>query len=236
MRMSNLLGGTSAYAHLAGLVPVRGARPAARSSARRAEEDEDEKDARADGDPDQYPDKDDSKPSGKGRRSRAEGDDDDKDARAEEEEDDKEASDGDEDEDDRPAARRARARAEDEDDDTEASEDDDEKEEMSGKSAVAAARRRERARCKAIFSHPAAATNLALAASLAFDTTQTRKEALAVLKGQGAAAPAHGVRADRRARNPDLGSGGDTAPTGQQAQASSWDRALHKAGVAPVRK
>lgn len=233
MRMDRLFGGASRYAHLAALVPARGARAEEDDkdpkSARRAAEDDEDEEPKGKGskaeDPDQYPDEDDSKP--KGKRSRAEDEDDDKEA----------SEDGDEDDDDKPASKKSRARAEDdEDEDKEASEDDDEKEEMSGKSAVAAARRRERARCKAIFSHPAAATNLALAASLAFDTTQTRKEALAVLKGQGAAAPAHGVRADRRARNPDLGSGGDTAPTGQQAQASSWDRALHKAGVAPVRK
>lgn len=231
MRMTTLLGGASAYAHLAGLVPVRGkgrraededTKPKDGKRSRAAEEDDDQDDepkgrkSRAEEDPDQYPDDDDSKPQG-----RAE--DDDKDPDAEEDEDE-----------DKSARRARRARADDDEDDKSA-EDDDDKEEMSGKSAVAKARARERARCKAIFSHPVAAQNVALAASLAFDTTMTRKEAVAVLKGQQGQGGTRDYRGDRSRRNPDLGPGGEAAPTGAKALSGSWDRALASASV-PVRR
>lgn len=222
MRMDRLFGGASRYAHLAALIPQRAARAedddqepkdAKRSRAADDEEDDDaepkgKKSKRAE-DPDQYPDEDDSEP--KGKKSKAADDDDDAD------------------DDDEPKSRKAR-RAEDDEDDTSA-EDDDDKEEMTGKSAVAKARSRERARCKAIFSHPVAAQNVALAASLAFDTTMTRKEAVAVLKGQQGQGGARDYRGDRSRRNPDLGPGAESAPTGKQAQASSWSRALGKAGA-----
>lgn len=233
MRM-NLLGGASrtAYAHLAGLVPVRGRRaededkdPKDGKKSRRAEDDDDDKDdARADGDPDQYPEKDDST----GKKGRAE--DDDKDAEDEDDKKDARADEGDDDDDKPKDGKKSRRAAEDDD-----CEDDDDKDEMTGSSKAAAARRRERARCKAIFSHPAAAENLALAASLAFDTTQTRREALAVLKSQEGrgGGSAHGVRGDRRSRNPDLGPGGDTAPKGQKAADASWGATFEKLGVKP---
>jgi hypothetical protein len=108
--------------------------------------------------------------------------------------------------------------------------DDDDKTEMNGKGAASAARGRERARCAAIFASPHAAANVALAASLAFETTLTRKEALAVLQTQPVrAAPGAG----REARNPSLGPGGAAAQTGHQAIASSWDRAFKSVGATP---
>jgi hypothetical protein len=110
-----------------------------------------------------------------------------------------------------------------------ACEDDDE--EMHGKSAAAQARRRERARCAAIFATPQAAGNIALACSLAFETTQTRQEAIAVLKSQ----PANpGASAARSAANPRLGAGG--AVSGPAAVAASWDTAFAKVGATPAAK
>ena len=70
------------------------------------------------------------------------------------------------------------------DDNDEDAEDDDDKEEMSGRSAKASARRREQARVAHILGHSAAARNLPLAVSLACETRMTRREAVAVLKGQ----------------------------------------------------
>lgn len=236
MRMAQLFGGASRYAHLAALVPARGARAEEEDrddkttkKSRRAEEDDDDepkgKKSKAE-DPEQYPD--DSEDEPKGKKSRAEDDGDDDEPKGKK----SKAEDGDDEDEDEPKGKKSR-RAKAEDDDDEDAEDDDDKEEMTGKSASAKARRRERARCKAIFSHPAAAANLPLAASLAFDTTQTRKEALAVLKGQSGRAPAHDVRGDRGRRNPDLGPGGEGQLSGKQALTSSWDRALGKAGVQP---
>ena len=60
------------------------------------------------------------------------------------------------------------------------SEDDDDQGEMTGKSAAASARRRERSRCAAIFASKHAVNNVPLAASLAFETTMTRGEAIAI--------------------------------------------------------
>ena len=66
----------------------------------------------------------------------------------------------------------------------------------------------------------------------------TRKEAIAVLKGQaGRSAPdAHDVRADRRSRNPDLGPQGRQERNGAQAAAAAWADTLDKIGVPAARK
>lgn len=237
MRMRSLLGGASPYAHLSGLVPLRGSR--------RAEDDKDDKETRRgkrskaeddDGDEDEPKgrrsraedeDRDDDP---KGRRSRAEDEDDDKGARAEDEDDDKGAEE-DEDEPKSRRGKRSKSRAEDDEDDKDA-EDDDDEEEMSGKSAAARARRRERARCKAIFSHKAAAQNVALAASLAFDTTMTRQEAIAVLKSQEGRGGGRDAHDDRRRRNPDLGPGDDGGgASNAKAAEAGWAKALAKVGV-----
>lgn len=99
-------------------------------------------------------------------------------------------------------------------------EDDDE--EMRGNSACAKARRRERARCAAIFASPAAANNPVLAANLAFQTSMSRKEALAVLESTPGA---RGTNPTRSAGNPNIG-GQAPAPSKQQAIASRWDDAF----------
>lgn len=75
------------------------------------------------------------------------------------------------------------------------SEEDDSDDEMRGKSAAAQARTRENARCAAIFADPAAASNLPLAASLAFGTRMPRAEAIDVLRGAAANAPAEAADA-----------------------------------------
>jgi hypothetical protein len=226
MRLNTLFGGASPYVHLAGLVPARGRRaeddkPADEPKGKKskaADDDDDGDDddqpkgktSRADDDPDQYPEDDDSAP--KGKRSKAADDDDA----------------GDDGDDDAPKGKKSRAE---DDDDPSAEDDDDDKEEMSGKSAAALARRRERARCKAIFSHPAAAENLPLAASLAFDTAMTRAEALAVLKGQEGRGGDRGGRSARARHNADLGPIGESRMSGKQQIAASWAQAFKRAGV-----
>jgi hypothetical protein len=200
MRMSRLFGGASHYAHLAGLVPA----------GRRAEDDDQDdkqsKRSRADDDDDDEP---------KGKKSRRADDDDDEQDKS------GKRSRADDEDDDGPKGKKSR-RADDDDDD-----DDDDKDEMHGRSAAANARRRERARCAAIFGHEAAAQNVALAASLAFETTMTRREAIAVLKGQAGrgGSSAHDVRDGRSRRNPDLGPGGG-APTGQAAVSTLWGKTI----------
>lgn len=73
----------------------------------------------------------------------------------------------------------------DEDDRKEGDEkDDDEKdddEEMRGDGPVASVRKRERERCAAIFAAPSAAGRPDIAATLAFNTSLSRKEAISVL-------------------------------------------------------
>ncbi len=107
------------------------------------------------------------------------------------------------------------------DDEPDAEEDDDNEEEMRGNSAAAGARRRERARCAAIFGSRQAGRNPQLAASLAFNTSLTRKEAIAVLESTPAASPiANTARADR---NPRVGSGGSLEANSSQAISARWD-------------
>ncbi|WP_176732965.1 hypothetical protein [Paraburkholderia nodosa] len=118
-------------------------------------------------------------------------------------------------------------RAADDDDDERAEEDDDDEEEMRGNSAAARARRRERARCAAIFASKGAGRNTVLAANLAFESTMTRSEAIAVLnKTPGSA------RGSQERRNPNLGSGDGPGMTSEQAVAASWDVAFQRAGSA----
>ncbi|WP_342616979.1 hypothetical protein [Rhodoferax sp. GW822-FHT02A01] len=90
---------------------------------------------------------------------------------------------------------------------------EDPPEEMRGSSPIAVARRRERARCAAIIGHDAAASNMVLAANLAFKTRMTRAEAMAVLA--------------------DTAAGQRSKPV-QRSEAGGWDRAF--AAVRSVRK
>ena len=200
------------FAHLAGIGSFR-------SKKARVEDEDDEKDACADEDQDDEQDRD----SGDSKRSRkakgAKGSKADEDDKMSDDDDDEEAE-GDEDE---KTSRKAKGRfAAGDDDDPDAEDDDDE---MRGKSAVAQARRRERARCAAIFGSRHAANNPVLAASLAFNTSMTRQEALDVLRDTPAGAPAASGRSNR---NPQLGAGGDQAPSRQVAIANRWDRAMSK--------
>ncbi|WP_232476149.1 hypothetical protein [Flavisphingomonas formosensis] len=230
---SQLMAGASRFAHFAGLT----------RASRRAADDDQDKDARAEEDErdDDASEEDDEEPKGKKGKGARRAEDDDGDGDDDEPRGKKgsraEDDDGDDEE---PKSRGKRSRrAEDDDDDSEP-EDDDDKEEMNGRSAKAAARRRERARCAAIFAHPSAARNVALAASLAFETTMTRKEAIAVLRSQADRSDDRGdrepqgnrhARTDRSARNVSLG--GDAPPlNGKAAVKASWDTAFKKAGVA----
>ena len=236
MKTTSLMAGASRFAHFAGL---------SRSSARKAaEDDQDDKGARAEDDDEDKgaDDDDDADTKGKkGKRSRAKADDgddgddgDDKSSKrgskaSDDDDDGKDAEDEDE-----PKSKGKKSRRASEDDDDEDAEEDDDKEEMTGRSAKAAARRRERARCSAIFAHKSAAHNVALAASLAFDTTMTRQEAIAVMKGQAGRAddreePRH---ASRERRNPDLGASHGADET-RKKPGASWGRAFTKVGVAP---
>jgi hypothetical protein len=222
----SLKAGASRFAHLAGLS----------RSAKRAEDEDDRTDARrAEEDDDKH---DDDEPKGKKSKRADEetpdnGDTGDTDSGGMKKS--KRADDGDDrDDDDEPKGKKSKRASEDDDDDDEPKgkssrraeeddDDDDEKHEMSGRSAAASARRRERARCAAIFASKAAAANPALAASLAFETTMTRKEALAVMRSQPAPMRAVG----REAYNPRLGPGGDIE-TGSKSVANSWDAAFKK--------
>ena len=209
MKMSKIASAAN-FAHLLGI------------SAKKAEDDEDKKDSRRAEDDQEDDDK-------KSRRA----DDSDKDYKERADDDnDEDAEDGDDkkskkskraeddsdDEDDKKSKR-----ADDEKDDDKMEDDgDDDEEEMRGKSAVARARRRERARCAAIFRSKMAGKNPVLAANLAFNTSMTRKEALAVLENTPAAQSFGG---DRSARNPSLGSDA----TRSQNPSSRWDAAFKKA-------
>ncbi|VVD28467.1 conserved protein of unknown function [Paraburkholderia dioscoreae] len=126
--------------------------------------------------------------------------------------------------------KKGKAKGEDGKDDPNAEDDDDDEEEMRGNSAAASARRRERMRCAQIMGSPAAGRNPVLAANLAFNTSMTRKEALAVLTGT----PAPAATAPVSRRNPSLGAGGERGVSSEQAIASSWDTAMQKAR--PARK
>lgn len=204
------------FAHLAGIGSMRGKNA-------RADEDEEErkKDARAEDDEkngDKEPDDGDKK-SRKAKRAKAGEEADDKDDDPDADEDDHDADDDSEDD---KKSRRAKGSKSADDDDPDAEDDEDE---LHGKSAVASARRRERARCAAIFGSRYAARNPVLAASLAFNTSMTRDQALTVLRDTPAGASATSGRSDR---NPRLGAGGDDSPSRQVAIASRWDRAMSK--------
>ncbi|MDB5822179.1 MAG: hypothetical protein JWR21_883 [Herminiimonas sp.] len=155
------------------------------------------------------------------KSKKAEGDDPDK------KDDDDAEGDGQDDGDDEEEGDKKAKKAKAEDDDPDAEDDEDE---MRGKGAASSARRRERARCAAIFGSKAAGRNPVLAANLAFKTSMTRKQALAVLEGTPAAA----TGGDRASRNPGLGAGGSSQPSSRQAAVSSWDAAFAK--VNPRRK
>ena len=204
------------FAHLAGIGSMRGKNA-------RADEDVEEwkKDARAEDDEkngDKEPDDGDKK-SRKAKRAKAGEEADDKDDDPDADEDDHDADDDSEDD---KKSRRAKGSKSADDDDPDAEDDEDE---LHGKSAVASARRRERARCAAIFGSRYAARNPVLAASLAFNTSMTRDQALTVLRDTPAGASATSGRSDR---NPRLGAGGDDSPSRQVAIASRWDRAMSK--------
>jgi hypothetical protein len=103
---------------------------------------------------------------------------------------------------------------------------DDGDAEMRGGSPLALARLRERQRCAAIFASEGAADNIEMAAHLAFNTNQTRTEAIATLE----AAPKGGGMA--RAMNAYAGHrAGHDVPGGNnpaKAAAANWDAALSR--------
>lgn len=145
---------------------------------------------------------------------------------------------GDDEKDEKKDAKGKRVKADDESDDDKKDDDekadgDDDEEEMRGRSTAARARRRERARCAAIFACTHAAGNVALAANLAFKTTLTRKEAIAVLRDTPASASASSGRSDR---NPRIGPAGHGQGGGQQDITASWDAAARKAAGGLTRR
>lgn len=156
---NRLMGAVSPFAHLLGL------------STSAAAEDEDEKARRASAEEDEDEKKDAEADDGDGEEKkesrRAEADDGNEDA--EEDEDEK---------------KDAKAKAESDDEDL--AEDEDEKKGKGARKAAASARRAERARCRAIFASPHAVGRVALAASLAFDSDMSAKQAITAL----ASAPA----------------------------------------------
>ena len=165
---------------------------------------------------------------GLGKKSKAKG------KATDDDQDDEKPDAADDDDEDKPKGKKAKGKADDDDDQDDekhdASEDDDE-DEPKGKKAKAktADYRRgvaaERKRCAAIFGASAAARNIPLAASLAFETGMSAASAINVLKGQSAPNQAG---ADRSRRNPDLGP--DGAPQGSSSK-RAWGAAIDK--VAP---
>lgn len=207
--LRNKVASALSFAHLAGF--------AGRAKAD-SEQDPDKQDPEAEDDDPDYRDQD--RQDGGARKARRASDDepDKKDPDAEDEDPDKKDPGAEDDDLDEDEPNRAGRRAE--------ADDDDDEDEMRGKSAVANARRRERARCAAIFGSKAAGRNPVLAANLAFNTSMTRKEAIAVLEGSPAAtSSAYGSRS---ARNPALGGGGGAQLSSKQAAVSRMDAAMKR--------
>lgn len=101
--------------------------------------------------------------------------------------------------------------------------------------AISAARRMERARCAAILGAPAAAKNVALAASLACETCLTPAQALRVMaKGGDATNPSARLNARMNAMDrPRLGGDGEGNAGGAHAIAAGWERVM--ASFVPAR-
>lgn len=149
--------------------------------------------------------------------------------KAEEEKDDPDADD---DEDDEPDA-------DDDSDDPDAEEDDDDKGAEDGDDddddkAVKKGRRAERNRCARIFGSKYASGNSALAASLAFDTGMSSKQAIRVMASSGVQARATGVSTrvtlDQRmsnVKNHHLGEDNKPASTSTPKGAASAMAALY---------
>jgi len=221
---TSLMAGASRFAHFAGL-----------SRASKRSDDDDQRDEMSEDDNDKdAEDDDDEQPEGKRSRraKRSEDDNDGKDA----EDDDDDGKDASDDDEEQPEGKRSRrAKRSEDDDDGKDAEDDDDKQEMTGRSAAASARRRERERVTAILSSSHAANNPVLAVSLACDTTMTRKEAIAVLKGQKGVGNAAPDRSSRESRNSNLGASAGGADQQKPKAGSSWDRSLAKLGITPRR-
>ncbi|WP_174958030.1 hypothetical protein [Burkholderia aenigmatica] len=190
--------------------------------AARADDDQkqgDRDDESAEGDDPQDRDRDDGDSSGsKGKKGK----------RAEDDRDDENAEDDELEEDDSGKGKKGKRAEDDDPDDERAEDEDDDEEEMRGKSAVARARRRERARCAAIMGSKAAGRNVELAANLAFNTSMTRKEALAILRASPAADSGSARSQARAERNPRIGAGGEVHRNPPREAASGWDRAFSK--------
>lgn len=208
---NTLLGSAMGFAHLAGLGAL-----GKKSKAKGRADDQDDEDTKSGAEDEEDEDK---AKKGKKAKGRSEDPDD---------EDDKTGAEGDDDD----------SMAEDDKgDDPEASAEEDDKEEdddppprSKGKKSTAEFRRgvaAERKRCAAIFGAKAAARNIPLAASLAFDTGMSAQAAINVLKGQPAPSQAG---ADRSRQNPDLGA--DPGRTGASGGIKkSWGAAIDR--VAP---
>ena len=114
-------------------------------------------------------------------------------------------------------------------DETDDGDDKSDDEESSGKRGKkrASARRRERARCASIFASEHAAANVEMAAHLAFQTSLTRSQAIALL---AKAPPGSGglAAAMQRIPNPRVGPGANAEAPTDQAIATGWDKAFGK--------
>lgn len=188
MAKSGLMASTSTFAHLLGL----GGANAGKSKSKAETETEDERVKR------EEQEREDAKKAGKGGGK----------PKAEDGEDDKKPDDQGEDEPDEDY--KERKKKEQEEEDEKASDEQDEEDEKDAKKK--AARMRERARCSAIFASSAAGTRPDLAAHFAFNTSLSRRDAVATLEvaAQGSAAPRKGTLATRMDRepNPKVGSEG----------------------------
>jgi hypothetical protein len=86
--------------------------------------------------------------------------------------------------------------------------------------------RAQRRRCAAIFSSPAAAQNLTMAATLAFETSLTADKAEAVLEQAPVAAKPGLAARMAAAPQPRIAAGAPSTPSGPAKIAASWDHAM----------
>lgn len=200
MRMNFLAGATAPFAHLLGLAPKRAEGKPDDKPEDRAE---DPKPGDHDADPPRETDESDEDYAKRCREARA--------AAEEKDEPKADAEDGDPDD----------TEDEDEEGDTEATRQAKARARRAFARGVAGGRKAERARCRAIFANKTAGVRPDVAATLAFSTRMSVKEATEVLASTATVAPAGNLRdAMAAAHTPRIGGGGDgPAPDAGSAKA-----------------
>lgn len=103
--------------------------------------------------------------------------------------------------------------------------DDDPRAEMEGDGPLADARRRERARCEAIMRAAIGAGQLELGTALAFETTETARDAIALISRRSGSAEHSAIVGWRRASRSSAAHRSNGGSSGN----SGWDRAFANA-------